>query len=87
MHEDGKFFGDEGDIRSPRNAFVVETVAAKARVPEGFAECDLGSRILCAVGAHYPRDSRILGRWRSFVADVFDESIVTERRGCQNREL
>ena len=65
----------------------METVAAKAGVPEGFAERDLGGRILCAVGAHYPGDSLILGRWRSFVANVFDESIVTERRGCQNREL
>lgn len=58
--------------RGVKNDPAVETVAAKAGVPEGFAERELRSGVLGAVGAHDARDGFGLGRGRSFVADVVD---------------
>lgn len=49
---------------------VVDTVAAVAGVPEGFAEQDLGLGVLGPVGAHHARDGFGLWRGRSFVADI-----------------
>lgn len=49
---------------------VVDTVAAVAGVPEGFAEQDLGLGVLGPVGTHHARDGFGLWRGRSFVADI-----------------
>ena len=51
----------------------MEAVAAEAGVAEGFAERDLGARILCPIGTHHPRDGLALRHRRSFVADVHKE--------------
>lgn len=42
VDEDGEVFADVGDVRTARNAFVMQAIAAKAGVAEGFAEGDLG---------------------------------------------
>lgn len=57
----------------------MESVAAMACGPEGFAEKEFGLGVLGAVGAHHARDGFALGNGRSFVADVFD-SIILPRR-------
>lgn len=56
---------------------IVEAVAAVAGGPEGFAEDEFGLGVLGAVGAHYTRDGFALGNGRSFVADIFDVSMVS----------
>ena len=58
--------------RGVKNDPAVETVAAKAGVPEGFAEREFRSRVLGAVGAHDARDGLALWRGRAFVTDVVD---------------
>ena len=61
VDEDGGFFADVGDVRAAGDAFVVEAIAAKAGVPEGFAEGDLGFCVAVAVGAHHTRDGLAFG--------------------------
>ena len=58
--------------RGVKNDPAVEAVAAKAGVPEGFAEREFRSGVLGAVGAHDARDGLALWRGRAFVTDVVD---------------
>ena len=56
---------------------IVEAIAAVAGGPEGFAEDEFGLGVLGAVGAHHARDGFAFGNGRSFVADIFDVSMVS----------
>ena len=53
VDEDREFFADVGDVRPAGDAFVMQTIAAKVGMPEGFAQTEFGFGVAVAVGAHY----------------------------------
>jgi len=97
VDEDGEFFADEGNVGTDgrktgdgrretrgrrKTDAAVQAVAAEARVPEGFAERDLGPRILFPISTHPPRNSLARRHRRSFVADIAQGCMIAgESRG------
>ncbi|MFZ1701401.1 MAG: hypothetical protein WBO10_16150 [Pyrinomonadaceae bacterium] len=76
VDEDRDHFADEADIGTARDAFVVESVAAMARVPESFSEYEFGLGVFGSIGAHYTRDGFVFWFGRAFVADVHNEILA-----------
>lgn len=94
VDEDGEFFADVGNVGAdkrgtrdegqvtrggPKTDAAVETIAAEAGVPEGFAEDDLRNRVLGLIRAHHAGDGFGLWRRGSFVARVHEDMVNGER--------
>lgn len=61
---------------------VMQAIAAKSGVPEGFAQGEFGFGVLRLISAHHPRNRFALGRRRAFVADVHKAILATNGHEC-----